>query len=259
MGQALLERDAGRGQLGPDEVEEIAHRLVEIRAHELRLGQARVAQILLGDDGEAIHFAHDRIAERRRARLLRSAQPLAELFGVEADRRERVPDLVRDLRGDAADGGEPLRAHQRFALRPQLPFAGGEALGHGVELVGEEGELVAAAFRHGDHVRRAAAEALRRLGQSRDGPERPIRKPGEEQPDGEGEERKPDDGDAGVALLPLRLFDTDVHLLLDDVEEGLDFVVHAPLGGAQAGDEVHRRRQVVERHARGVRLIAQRL
>src|SRR5205085_41106 len=43
-GEALLEGDAGGGQLGPDEVEEVAYRLVEVGAHELRLGKARVAQ-----------------------------------------------------------------------------------------------------------------------------------------------------------------------------------------------------------------------
>src|SRR5207248_5003411 len=74
-GEALLEGDAGGGQLGADEVEEVAHRLVELGTHELRLGKARVAQVLLGDDGEAVDLAHDRVAERGRARLLRSAQP----------------------------------------------------------------------------------------------------------------------------------------------------------------------------------------
>src|SRR5438270_3335287 len=61
--QALLERNPRRGQLRPDEIEEIAHGLVEVRPDELRLGEPGVAQILFGDRGEAIDLANDGVAE----------------------------------------------------------------------------------------------------------------------------------------------------------------------------------------------------
>ena len=104
----------------------------------MRLGEPGVAQILFGDRGEAIDLANDGVAEGSGPGLLRPPQPLAQLFGVEADGGERIADLVGDLRRDAADGRETFRADERLALGTQLPFAGGEALRHGVELVGED-------------------------------------------------------------------------------------------------------------------------
>src|SRR5207237_8725296 len=112
---------------------------------------------------------------------------------------------------DAADGGEALGADESLALGPELALPGGEALGHRIELVGEDRELVAAPLRHGHDVRRTAAEALRGLRQADDRPERAVRKPGEEQADGKGEKGEPDHGEPRIALLPLRLLDPDVH------------------------------------------------
>src|SRR5206468_1061426 len=84
-------------------------------------------------------------------------------------------------------------------------------------------------------------------------------KPGEEEPYGERQQGQPDHGDACAAFLPLRFLDPDVHLLLDDVEQRLDLVIDPPLGGAQARDGIDRRRQPVERYARRIGLIAERL
>jgi hypothetical protein len=149
---------------------------------------------------------------------------------------------VRDLRRDAPDGGEALRAKQRLALGAQLPLARRETLGHRVELAGQRRQLVAALLWNGHRVRAPAAEPLRRLGESADGPQGALGEPGDEQPDQERDAGERQDGPARGALLLLRLVDSLVHLVLEDAAEVPHLVVDTALRGLQPGGSVLQRR-----------------
>ncbi len=250
-GERHLERDAGRFQLGRDEVEQLAHGVVEVGARHLRFGQAGEAQVLLGDGGEPVHLAHDGVAQ-----LARGGRPLAQLLGVERDAGEGIADLVGDLRRDAADGRQPLRAHQRLALRAQLALAGRQPLRHGVELARQERQLVASLLGNGHRLGAAAAQPLGRLGQGADGTQRPLREPHHEQADEQRQGGKPQHRPARRALLPPGLLDALVHQLLERLAQVLQLLVDAPLRRLQARHRVRvGRTRLRQRDERGGRCV----
>ena len=145
---------------------------------------------------------------------------------------------MRDLRCDAADGGETFRAEQRLALGAQLPLARRQPLGHGVELAGQRRELVASLFRNGHRVRAPAPQPLRRFGERADGTQSTMRQPGDQQADEQGDAGEGQYGPARGPLLLLGLVDALVHLVLEDASEIPHLVVDAALCGLQPGDRV---------------------
>src|SRR5574342_182282 len=78
----------------------------------------REAQVLLGDAVQSVHLARDGLHELDGLLARRTAREelLLEQLRVEADGVQGVPDLVGDLGGDAADGGEALGPPQLVAL-----------------------------------------------------------------------------------------------------------------------------------------------
>src|SRR6058998_1908345 len=81
-----------------------------------RVGAARKPQQAARDARGAVHFPRDRGRRGARLRVLAGAP---EQLGLDADRRERVVDLVRHAARDLAHGGE-LLARDQLALGTQL-------------------------------------------------------------------------------------------------------------------------------------------
>ena len=127
--------DAGLRQLAARHLHDRRHDRADVLAFQLRPRQPREAQVGLGDLGQPVDLADDR--RDQPPRLLAAVGDLvAQQLGVEADRRERVADLVRDVRRHPPDGGQALRTDQ--AMLALL-----DRLGHRVELAREIADLVA--------------------------------------------------------------------------------------------------------------------
>jgi hypothetical protein len=189
--------DPGRGQLRRQEVEQRTAELGEVLPP-LRLARrAGEAQVLLGDGVEPVHLARDGGAEGPGlgGQLGAGLQLLGEELGVEADGVQGVADLMGDLGRDAPHRRQPLGP-------PQLPLLRGERGGHGVELAGQQADLVAALDLH--LARQVAGgHRLDPLGEPADGGQQPPREEGRDHPDQQGDEGVDDDQRHGARLGPL--------------------------------------------------------
>ena len=126
--------DAGLRQLAARHIHDRRHDRADVLALQLRTRQPGEAQVGLGDLGQPIDLADDR--RHQPLRLIASFGDLIpQQLGVEADRGQRVADLVGDVRGHPPDGGQLLRSDQ-------APLALLDRLGHRVELAREIADLV---------------------------------------------------------------------------------------------------------------------
>src|SRR5215470_5649650 len=127
-----VEPDVAVREVLAHEADQVVDDRVERLPGELGLAAAQ-AEVDLGDLGQPIDLAADLAAQ-----LARLAVALAELvfqeLGVEADRRQRVADLVRDLAGHLAGDRDPRRAQLLLLALLHRPA-------HRVELAGEIGDL----------------------------------------------------------------------------------------------------------------------
>ena len=78
-----------------------------------RLGGAREGEDLVEDAVHLPHFFADQ-ARRRAARWRRAASDSTSAWKSICIDGERIADLVRDFRGEQAEGGEPLAGAQFF-------------------------------------------------------------------------------------------------------------------------------------------------
>ena len=133
---------------------------------QLRPRKPRKAQVSLGDLRQPVDLSDDR--RDQPPRLLAAVDDLvAQQFGVEADRRERIANLVRDVGSHPPNGGEALRTDQ--AMLALL-----DRFRHRVELARQIADLVAR--RDAGSLRIVAAPQAPRVGaQDRQRPQRPQR------------------------------------------------------------------------------------
>ena len=163
---------------------------------------------------------------------------VGEQLDVEGDARQRVADLVGDLGGELADGGEAFAEDE-----PALAFLQGG--GHLVELAGELADLVAAGRAVDDDMLGpvAAAEladAEREAPQRSHGPDHAERGDESEQGDHQGQQDDHAFGVAfGIAHLVAELDNVAADLVVEAAKRVVDGVLAAGVaehvGGGHGG------------------------
>jgi len=129
-----LDGDPALRELAARQVDDGGDDRRQVLVFELRPRQAREPEVGLGDLGQPIDLADDRGDEPAGLAVAR-AHFVAEQLGVEADRRQRVTHLVRDLGRHPPHRRQPLGSDE--AMLALLDRAG-----HGVELSRQIPDLV---------------------------------------------------------------------------------------------------------------------
>ena len=105
-------------RLGIEELHDLTHELVQIRRLEQRRLRAGEGEEVADQGADPIELGEHQVAKRRPELLV--VLPLREELDEGPDGDQGVADLVRDARGERAEGREPIGADQELLGPGQL-------------------------------------------------------------------------------------------------------------------------------------------